>query len=687
MKKIKQAAERIIDTEDSQSAEGLKTGADQMRTLAQLVSDVIFDESNDGSTEPSRSMNICRRDDYTLVLEEDEYGNVLKMEEKFNKMKAKLKSQMANLKHLNNSYKTSRDQALKSLEETGETCQQLRDEIESTKANYQGMMKDMERDLDEYQTEVRQSNEVLRERTEVLQKKKTECEELKTETKRLLHVAYNKDQSLGDDETNLVFKKPLDQTDKGREEHKSKIDVLSDSIAQLKAENASLRIMLEFEKRQIAVHMNAANRVPILRGELEAVRSVAGEYHRDLEAAKSRAETLEYRLHVERNRGFNLEGDKPRLEREVAQLKSELEDRQEEAGKMLADKRELEVEIANLKEDISEYRRTLEAVSRHRELTGQEGETAAMKASTFLRFALGQRISLLHQLRDQRARYHDLLSCHNEMVAQKRVSQQKVSPGKEELSRETETERRLRDDLATAYNENSDLQRELSRLEHEIQRLKAERKEHDERDPYKVWDDTPAGMYDGFLKSRIKTLEKDLATAREAGSISRGLKDDAENPDPAEIKSSEELFRTVREICGAPSTLGPTELLLTRADMANFWLHGTLLRKRLALLQAIKDGDQSRGREVLIELDKFLLDTDLGSARDEAWGSVQYLRACFHLYATRDLAAAEEAIWRAGKHHPGTWSNEPYRDMGAKLKADLKAELESQIRAAAVANS
>lgn len=692
MRKIKQAAEQISNIVDSQSAEGMKTCADQMRALTQLVSDDIF-ESNDGSTErlstsqDSRNMGIFRGEDYALVLEEDEYGNVIKMEEKFNKMKAELKSQTANLKHLNNSYKASRDRALKSLKETGETCQQLRDEIESTKAKYQGMMKDMERDLDDYQTEVRQSNKMLGERTEELQKKMAECEELKTKTRRLLQVACIQDQASGDDETNPVFKKPLNQTDKGREEHKSKIDILSDTIVQLEAKNASLRIKLDFEKRQLAVHMNAANRVPMLRGELEVVRRIADDYHRDLEVAKSRVETLEHEVQVERNRGFNLEWDKPRLEREVAQLKSELEDWQEEAGKMLTDKQELKVEIANLKEDIFEYRRALEAVSQHGELAGQDGEAATMKASAFLRFALSQRISLLHQLRDQRARYHDLLLRHNEIVSRKMGSQHKLSRGKEELSLETETERRLRDDLATAYNENSDLQRELSRLEQETQTLKAERKEHDERDPSKVWDETPAGMFDGFLKSRIKTLEKDLATAREAESVSIGLKDDAENPDPAEIKSSEELFRTVQEICDVPSTLGPAELLLTRADMANFWLHGTLMRKRLALLQAVKDGDQSRGNEVLIELDRFLLDTDLGPARDEAWGSVQYLRACFHLYATRDLAAAEEAIWRAGKHHPRTWSNEAYRDMGAKLKADLKAELESQIHAAAVASS
>ena len=682
--KAKQAAERIRNTGDSQSTEGLKTFADHMKSLAQLVSDELS-ESNYGSMAQRNDartvmcVKLGRNDDSTVMLEDDEYGNVLKMEDKFNTMKAKLKGQMINLKHLNNSYKESRDLVLESLKKSQGTCQELREEIESIKAKYQSIMEGMEGDLNEYQTEVRQSNRLLGKRTEELQEKVAECEELKTELKRLL--AHNGDQAPGCDEMNPFFKKLLHQTDKVREESSNEIDGLYHSIAQLEAKNANLELTLAFEKKQLAVHMNAASRIPTLRGELEAVRKVADGYQHDLEEAKSRAETLEYELLVEKSRGFNLEGDKPRLEREAAQFESELENRKEEVEKLLADRKELEIEIANLREEAANYRKAFVELSQHGKLVDQDEEAATTNSNLFLRSALSQRISLLHQLRVMRAKYHDLLSKHNKVVAQNRESQQGLFVGREELSVETETERRLRDDLATAYNENNDLQRELSRLKGEIRRLEAERKENDESDPSKIWDDPPVGIPNGFLKSRIEELEADLAKARDAGSASRGLKDDAENPDPAEIKNSEELFRTVQEIYGAPSPPGPTELSLTRADMTNFWLHGTLLRKRLALLQAIRDGDKIRGNEVLIELDKFLLDTDLGPARDEAWGSVQYLRACFHLYATRDLTAAEEAIWRAGKHHPGRWSNRIYRDMGAKLKADLKADLESRIRA------
>ena len=221
--KAKQAAERIRNTGDSQSTEGLKTFADHMKSLAQLVSDELS-ESNYGSMAQ-------RNDARTVMLEDDEYGNVLKMEDKFNTMKAKLKGQMINLKHLNNSYKESRDLVLESLKKSQGTCQELREEIESIKAKYQSIMEGMEGDLNEYQTEVRQSNRLLGKRTEELQEKVAECEELKTELKRLL--AHNGDQAPGCDEMNPFFKKLLHQTDKVREESSNEIDGLYHSIAQL----------------------------------------------------------------------------------------------------------------------------------------------------------------------------------------------------------------------------------------------------------------------------------------------------------------------------------------------------------------------------------------------------------------------------------------------------------------------
>ena len=155
MEKIQQAAEQISNTEDSQSVEGLKAFANQMKTLKHPVSDEVS-ESNDGTeteeynSPPMRtSAKPDGRDDPGLLLD-DEYGSVLKMADKFERMKAGLRGQIKNLQHLSHltdRYKASRDQALKSLKESRDTCQQLRDKIESMKAESRRDMEDAMPDL------------------------------------------------------------------------------------------------------------------------------------------------------------------------------------------------------------------------------------------------------------------------------------------------------------------------------------------------------------------------------------------------------------------------------------------------------------------------------------------------------------------------------------------------------------
>lgn len=683
MEKIQQAAEQISNTEDSQSVEGLKAFANQMKTLKHPVSDEVS-ESNDGTeteeynSPPMRtSAKPDGRDDPGLLLD-DEYGSVLKMADKFERMKAGLRGQIKNLQHLSHltdRYKASRDQALKSLKESRDTCQQLRDKIESMKAESRRDMEDAmpdlyaqhTKELNKYRKGIDQSTEILAKREGEPSEKTKECENLKRkirdEKKKLL--AYKMERFPRDDEMNPVVKRLLDQTSKEREElMEAKIEALRNSIT-------GIEKTVYFEEK-IAAHLNTVNPVPTLQGELDECR-------RELEAARSRIETLEYEIQREKDRELDFEREQDLL---IAQLRSDLENQQEEADKMLADKKELEVEIANLRVEAARPRENPEDLFQQERFRDQDGEAVETKPSPFLKSALNQRISLLSQLRELRLKNRSIMSGRDAFEKQAKQS-------KDELGLVKASRQRLEDQLAAVSFEKDNLQAELSDLDKETRKLRtrAERMGYDENDPSKIWDNTLVRISSGFLESRIKALEEDLAKARKVGGASRGLKDDAENPDPAEIKSSSELFDTVKEIYGAPSTAGPTNFSLTRADMSNFWLHGALLHQRLALLRAIKDRDQKRGYEALVKLSNLLQETDLGPARDEAWGSVHYLHACFQLNVTRDLDAAEKAIQRAGEHHPERWTSSVYRVTGAKLKADLKADLESRIHAAAVGSS
>lgn len=667
-------------TAEGQAAEVAKSVADQIAALTQLASGPI--PANKGSfTSPPDAASL--RDEAELI-SNDEYGNVIKMEDKFNRVKCDLQGQVGHFQQLSAGYKAARDQAFKSVDESRDTCQLLQDEIESIKAEclprVEKAVRNCEaqhaRELEKCRAEMDGVKEELSTRSEELRERTAECEDLAEkvvdEKKRLL--AYKMDRFPGEDAMNPVVSKILEQTGKEQRALEDRIAELNDTLAALEARNSALEDALRSEKERLSRYLDTINSVPALKRNLDGAKRAAEEHRHDLKAAKSLIDTLQHEIQRERNSAFDFESGESEARRLVAALRLELEDQREESEKRVAGiRKKLEIEVARQSAKAAESRKEYrELLERYEEPTGEitEGKAAAVVPTLLLKSALSQRASLLEQLRALREKYASMLSDNKSVVRDARES-------KDELAQMKDTETRLREEHATALIELQSAQAELDRASAEVRGLKAraEKQEERQRDPAKVWDDTPVGMSKGVLQSRIETLEENLAKALRVGGPSGILADDAEDHDGPRAKSARELFSAVRETNRAwSSSSGPPKFSLTAADMASFWHQGSLLNKKLALLRAIRDGDLARGYDAMDGLDRFLHETDLGPASDEAWGSVQYLQAYFHLYAAGDVAAAQAAARRAAEHRPERWSRRFYRDMGARLEADLQAE-------------
>ena len=249
-----------------------------------------------------------------------------------------------------------------------------------------------------------------------------------------------------DDEMNPVVKRLLDQTSKEREElMEAKIEALRNSIT-------GIEKTVYFEEK-IAAHLNTVNPVPTLQGELDECR-------RELEAARSRIETLEYEIQREKDRELDFEREQDLL---IAQLRSDLENQQEEADKMLADKKELEVEIANLRVEAARPRENPEDLFQQERFRDQDGEAVETKPSPFLKSALNQRISLLSQLRELRLKNRSIMSGRDAFEKQAKQS-------KDELGLVKASRQRLEDQLAAVSFEKDNLQAELSDLDKETRK-------------------------------------------------------------------------------------------------------------------------------------------------------------------------------------------------------------------------
>lgn len=645
--------------------------------MTQLASGAIPANNDVGNDPSDHGLPV----DEAELISSEEYGNVLKMAEKFDRVKSNLQVRIAHFQQLAASYKAERDQALKSADESGETCQLLRDEIESIRADCLPRIEEAVRtcearhahELKRYRTEIHEVKKELIWCEDELRKKTVECEELADklvgEKKRLL--AYNMDRFSGQDAMNPIVQNLLEQTDKEQEALKNRIQELNDTIGTLEAQNTTLEKKLQSERKRLSRYLDTINSVPALKRGLDEAERAAGKYRHDLKDAEGYIDILQHELRQERNRAFDFENREAEAKHVLAALRSELADQKEECEKTVTGMRKkLEIEIARhsakAAESRKEYRELLEQYGKPTsEIT--EGTASAIVPTLLLKSALSQRASLLEQLRALREEYASLLS-------DKKHAVREAEESREELAEVKEVEKTIREEHATALIQLQNAQAKLDHAIAEVKGLKSEVGKQEERqtDPGKVWDDTPIGMSKEVLESRIEVLEENLAKALRTGGSSGTL---TEHTDGPRIKNSRELFSAMRQTDGTwSSSDGPPKLTLTAADMANFWHQGSLLNKKLALLRAIRDGDLACGYEAMDGLDRFLRETDLGPASDEAWGSVQYLEAYFHLYTAGDVVAAQAAARRAVKHRPEGWSRQFYRDMGARLEADLDSE-------------
>lgn len=693
MKQAQEASETLfVESDTSLNADRIKIITEEIGALKGLLSGLVpaSDELVNGSSPPK---NAALTDEADLITS-NEYGSVIKMTEKFSRMKSNLQEQIERLKDMAAKYRASRDEALKSADESRDICQRLRDEIESMKSESETKIKRAVRDHETYranefaacQTETNEIKEKLARREDELRKKTAESEGLKTklisEKKRLL--AYKMDRFEGEGEMNPVVKKLIERTDKEQAALKDRIEELSHILSKIKSRNTSLEEALQEEKERHERYLDLTNSVPAMKRRLDEARKAAEHHRCELEAAKACIDALNHELQAEKHAKFDIENGETEAKHLIATLSSELQDQKEEAEKRAADLRgRLEVEVARHKAKAAEFRREYSELLRRQEELANEVAAESPgegKSAVLFNALLNQRASLLEELRALRDKHAATLSDSEYVKRQAKESS-------EELFRLQQTESRLRDEHAAALLELESVQWKLDRTSAELQDLKdrTRREEETRRDPDRVWEDTPVGMSKEFLESRIEMLQENLVKTLRAA-CPPGLTDDAGYYDGPGIKDHSELIDTVKRICGSwsPSD-GSLKSALTKADMVTFEHQRDLQNKKLILLRAIKDRDWARGYKAMEALDKFLQETDLGATTDEAWGSVQYLHAYFHLYVANDVVAAQAAARRAREHGPERWERKFYRDIGAKLEADLQNRTAGEHRQLGVA--
>lgn len=679
MKQAEEASKTLLMTSNtSQNAERIKAITEQVEALRQLLSGLV-PACDEHINHPTLPKDTAPNDEEDLITS-DEYGNIVKMADKFNGMRSDLQAQIKRLQRMAANYKASRDEARESAGESRDLCQRLQGEIESMRDEIQNKIQKAVRDREtwhanefaECRVEADRLKEELIRHKDDLRKKSSECENLRakvnTGQKKLL--AYQVDPAEGEHEINPIVEELIARTYREQAALNHRIEELSRILSNIKTRNTSLEEALQEEKEMHERYRDLTNTVPAMRRSLDEAKKAAEQDHRDLEAARARIEILEHDLKTEKHARFDIENSEAEARGLVAALRSDLQDQKYEAEKRVASLQEkLDVEAERHKAKAVEYRRNYSDVLRKQEELASDamaGSSGEGKPTALLKSVLNQRVSLLEELRRLRDKHTEVLS-DNEYVVQH------AKQTKENLTRLQQTETRLRDEHATALIELESVQGKFERASAELKGFKDLMKKQEEkrRDPDKVWKDTPIGMSKGFFESRIGALQENLVKALRAGGPP-GLMDDGDY-DGLGVKDHSELIEKVKKICGSwsPSD-GSVKTALTETDMTIFERQRDLQKRKLALLRAIRDGDWARGYKAMEALDKFLQGTDLGATTNEAWGSVQYLHAYFHLYVSKDVLAAQAAARRARDHNPEQWTRKFYRDMGAKLEAELQ---------------
>ncbi|SPN99532.1 uncharacterized protein DNG_02384 [Cephalotrichum gorgonifer] len=688
---IQEAVDQITNTAERQSTNmNDEAFADQIVTLTRLITDAVSAGSGQGTgTEraysPSKSKHTkpSSPSDGSDIVWNDEYGNVIRMAEKFRTMKSELEGQVTKLQELVDGFKASRDLALKSGEEYKNTCQQLREQIESMAAKslreIESVVQDCElrhsKELEDHRADTAVIKEELERCKEQLLKRTAECEDLEgkvvAEKKRLM--VYKTERFLQEGDLNPAVQELLKQTAKEKKALEDKVASLNDVLAALKAKNSALEQALASEKERLAAHLDHVNIVPELQKGLAKVKQAADEYHRHLKEARGEADVLKAKLQREEDRCLDFQYDELTTQGLLAKLRLELKDKAAEAERRDSEIRsKWEIEVCRLTADVTDSRNAFEELLKKYDELGENiiaGVSSARKPNKLLHTALTHNTSFLREIRELKNERVGMMSGHDYAVRQSKELQ-------EDLARTRETELQLRDNLAAALIKTDSIQAKFEKVSVEMNVLKEElankKQGFIQKDASRIWDDTRICVSNEVLETRIATLQGNLAKVLRLQGPSRGLAAESEYHDVPRATDLNTLLDGVQQIY---STQYPSEArkecALTRADMANFWHHNTLLDKRLALLRAIKDGDQTGGRRLVDDLNHFLQETNLGPFSDEAWGSVQYLEGYFHTHITGDIAAAEAAIRRARVHNTDEWDNKFYRDLGAKLENDL----------------
>lgn len=679
MRQAQEASKTLLMTSNtSQNADRIKSVTEQVESLRQLLSGLV-PACDEHIHQPAPTNDNALNDEADLITS-DEYGNIIKMTEKFNRTRSQLQAQIKRLEHMAASYKSSRDEARESAGQSRDICQRLEDEIGSMRDEIQTKIQKAVRDRETWHVkelaECRVAADRLKEELARckadLQKAASECENLRAEvnSEKKKFLAYGIDPSKGEDEMNPVVKDLLERTKMEQAALNHRIQELSHILSTIKTRNTSLEEALEEEKEKHERYLDLTNTVPAMRRRLDDAKKAAEQHHCDLEAARARIETLKHELQAEKHAKFDIENGEAEARSLVAVLRADLRDQKYDAEKRVASLEEkLDIEAERHRAKAAEYRRCYNEVLRKQEELARymtAGGSEDESSTALLKSVLNQRASLLEELRALRAKHAAILSDNEYAV-------QQAQETREELARLQRTEARLRDEHATTLIHLESAQGELGRASAELQGLKDLMKKQEERrnDPGKFWEDTPVGMSKEFFESRIGALKENLIKALRTGGPT-GLMD-AEDYDSPGIRDHGELIDTVKKTCGSwsPSD-GSLKSALTNADMTMFAHQRELQTKKLVLLRAIRDGDWTRGYRAMENLDKFLQETDFGGATDEAWGSVQYLHTYFHLYVAKDFGATQAAARRAREHNPEQWSRKFYREMGSRLEAQLQ---------------